>query len=91
MNAMETQTLEQQTKGKHSDFEWFFDGASQNQIKKYNIDEKFRRAVDCTVLTVENRTHDTILTAIDNVVIPTFRIAVKWITGLSGHGQFGEV
>ena len=42
-------------------------------------------------MTVENRMHDAILTAIDNVVIPRVETAVKAITGSTGHGTNGEV
>ena len=36
-------------------------------------------------MTVENRRHDAILTAMDKVVIPRFEMAVRSITGSSGH------
>ena len=35
--------------------------------------------------------HDAILTAIDKVVIPRVEMAVKSITGLSGHGPHRDV
>ena len=40
---------------------------------------------------VENRMHDAFLTAIDNVVIPRVEMAVKSITGSTGHGTNCEV
>ena len=42
-------------------------------------------------MTVKNRMHDAILTAIDNVVIPRAEIAAKSITGSTGHGTNSEV
>ena len=42
-------------------------------------------------MTVESRMHDAILTAIDSVVIPTVDMAVKSITGSTGHGTNSEV
>ena len=35
---------------------------------------------------LKNRMHDAILTAMDNVVIPRVEMAVRSITGSSGHG-----
>ena len=40
-------------------------------------------------MTVENRMHDAILTPMDKVVIPRVEMAVRSITGLSGHGPNG--
>ena len=42
-------------------------------------------------MTVENRMHDAILTAIDKVVIPRVQMAVKSITGSTGLGTNSEV
>ena len=43
--------------------------AGQNQVLEKNFDDKIRRAVDNTVMTVKTRMHDAILTAMDSVVI----------------------
>ena len=43
------------------------------------------------VMTVENCMHDSILTAIKNAVIPRVEMAVKSITGSTGHGMNSEV
>ena len=50
-----------------------------------------RKAVDNAVMTVENRMHDAILTAMDKMVIPRVEMAVRSITGSSGHGLNGIV
>ena len=50
------------------------------------VDDKIRKRVDNAVMTVENCMPDTILTAMDNVVIPRVEMAVGSITGLSGQG-----
>ena len=42
-------------------------------------------------MTVENRMHDATLTAIDNVVITIFEMAVKSTTSLTRHGPNIEV
>ena len=42
-------------------------------------------------MTVENRMHDAILTTMDKVVIPRVEMAVRSITGSSGHGLNGIV
>ena len=51
-----------------------------------NIDDKIRKAVDNAARTVENRVRDAILSAMDNVVIPRGEMAVRTITGSTGHG-----
>ena len=91
MRSTENETFEQQTNGKHNGLERFVDSASQSQVIENDIDDKFRRAVDNAVLTVENRMHDAILTPMDKVVILGVEIAVKSITGSSGHGPNSEV
>ena len=48
-----------------------------NQAEDKKIDDQIMRVARSTVMTVENRMHDAILTAIDNVVIPRFEMAVK--------------
>ena len=74
-----------------NDFERLVDSASQNQVIENNVDGKIRRAVDNAVLTDENRMHDGIATAMDTVVIPRVDMALKSITGSSGHGPNSEV
>ena len=88
---MENETLEQQINLQHNVFERFVDSASQYQVMENNIDGEVRKAVDKAVLTVENRKHDAIVTAMDKVVIPRVEMAVKSITGSSGHGLNSEV
>ena len=87
---MENETLERQTNGHRNDFERFVDSASQNQIIKNNIEDKTSRAVNNAVLTVENCMHNVILTAMDELVIPRVEMAVKSITGSSGHEPNSE-
>ena len=50
-----------------------------------------RRAVDNAVLTVQKRTHDAFLTAMDEVVIPRFEMTMKSVAGSSGHWPNSEV
>ena len=49
------------------------------------------KAVDNAVVIAENCMHDAILTLMDKVVIPRVEMAVKAITGSSGHGPNSEV
>ena len=63
----------------------------QNQVIENRNDDQFTRVVGSAVMNVENRMHDAILTAIDNVVIPRVELAVKSITGSAGHGTSSEV
>ena len=91
VSAMEIAALEQQTNGQNNDFEGFVDSASQNQVIEINFEDKFRRADDKAVLTVENCMDDAILTVMDKVVNSTVEMAMKSITGSSGHGQNSEV
>ena len=86
VGAMENGTLEQQTNGNYNNFEKAVDRASQNQVIENNIDDKIGKAVDNAVMTVENCMHDAIFTAMDKVVIPRVEMAVRSITGSSGHG-----
>ena len=51
-----------------------------------NTDDRIRNAVDSAVFVVENRMHDAILTAMNNVVIPRVEMAVRLITGSSRKG-----
>ena len=88
---MENETLEQQNDGQQTDFETFVDSAGQNQVKKNNIDDKTERALDNASSNVENRMHDAILKAMDKMVIPRVELALRSITGSSGHGPISEV
>ena len=85
VSATENETLEQQTDGLNNDFERFFGSSSQNHARENNIENKIRRAIDNTVLTVESRMHDGVLTAMDRVVITRVETAVRSITGSIGH------
>ena len=87
---MEYATLGLQTNRQHNDFD-IGDSASPKLVIQNIIGDKNGRAVDNSVLTVENRMHDAILTAMDKIVFPGVEIAVKSITGSSGHGQNSEV
>ena len=69
----------------------FIDNSSQYQVMENSIDDRIGRAVVNAVSTVENRRHDAILTVMDKMVFPKFEMAVKSITGLSGHGPNSEV
>ena len=91
MNVSEGEKLEQQTNGRPNDFERVDNSAHQNQVIENNIDDQITRAVSSVVMTVENCMHDAILTAIDNVVYPRVEMAVKSITGSTGHGTNSEV
>ena len=42
-------------------------------------------------MSVENRMHDTVSTAMDSVLIPKVEMAAKSITGSAGHGTSSEV
>ena len=87
----ENENLEQQINGQPNDFERINKSARRNQVKENNIDDQITRAVSSAVMTVENRMHDVFLTAIDNVVIPRVEMAVKLVTGSTGHGTNSEV
>ena len=91
VNAMESETLEQQTNGPHNDFENFDNSLSQSQVIKGHIDDRIRNAVDNAVVAVGNRMHDAILTAMNNADIPRVDMAVRSITGSSGNGTNGVV
>ena len=51
-----------------------------------SVDDKFGKAVCSSVMTVENRIHEAILTAVSNVVIPRVEMAVRSVTESSGRG-----
>ena len=85
MGVAENENLEQQANGHHRDFERIIDNASQNQVIGNNTDDRIRDAVDSAVIAVENRMHDVILTAMNDMVIPRVEMAVRSITGSSGN------
>ena len=91
MGATENGKLEQKTNGLSGDFEKFVDCSSQNQVNENDIDDKIRRAGDGVVLTVENRMHDAILTAMDKVLMPRVATAVRSSSGSIGHGPTSGV
>ena len=91
VNATENETLERHTISQPNDFESFVDSASQNRVIEKNIDDKIRKAVNNAVTSVENRMHDAILAGLDKAVIPGVEMALRSITGSSGHGPNGEV
>ena len=91
MNVLVGEILEQQSNDQPNDFGSVDSSARQNQVIENNIDDQITRAVKGAVMIVENRMHGAILTAIDNVVIPRIEMAVKLITGSTGHGMNSEV
>ena len=60
--------------------------ACQNQVKGKNIDAKTRKTVHNVVNNVEFRMYDAFLTAMGSVVTPRGELAMRSITGSSGHG-----
>ena len=93
-SAIGNETLEPQTNGLSNNFGRIAVGensASQHQDIEKNIDDKISKAVDRAVMTVENCMHDAILTAMDNVVIPRVKMAVRSITESSGRGRSSVV
>ena len=91
MNVPERETLEQETNCQPNSFGRLDNGERQNQVIKNHIDNQITRAVCSAVMTVENCTHDAIVTAIDNVIIARVEMAVKSITGSTGHRINSEV
>ena len=83
--------MEQETNGQSNTLERTNDSARQNQVLENKIDDQISRAVSTAIMTVANRMHDAILTVKDNVVIPRVEMAVKSITGSTGHGTNSEV
>ena len=86
MSVTENENLEQEANGCHRDSERIVDNASQNPVIGNNTVDRIRAAVDCTAIVVENRVHDVILTALKDVVIPQFEMAVRPITRSSRNG-----
>ena len=86
MGETENENLEQQADDRHRYFERIVDNASQNQIIGNNTFDRIRDALDSAVIAVENRMHDAILTALNDVVIPRVEMTVRSISGSSGNG-----
>ena len=80
VNVWDSEILEQQTDGQCNDSERVNNSLCQNQVMENKIGNQITREVSSAVMTVENRLHDAILTAIDNVVIPRVEMAVKSTT-----------
>ena len=91
MNVSKSKNLEQQTIGQPNDLEGVDSSARQIQVIESNIDDEITRAFSSAVMTGENRMHEAILTAIENVVFLRVEMAVKSITGSSGHGTKSQV
>ena len=60
--------------------------ACQSQVEGNIFDAKTRKTVHNAVNNVKNRMNDASFTATDNVVTPRVGLAVRSITGSSGHG-----
>ena len=83
------ETLEPQTNGCYNNLEWIVDGENsecQTRVVENLSDNKVGKTVDTAAMTVENRMHDAILTAMDKVKIPGVEMVVRSITGSSGRG-----
>ena len=83
-SATAIETLELQTNDLPKNFGRITVGensACQDQVLEKNVDNKIRRAGNIAVMTVEKRKNYTILTAMDNIVMPRNDIAVRSITG----------
>ena len=80
-NTLENEASESQASDHHENFDRIVYNASQNQVLESNTDNKIRNAIDSAVIAVENRIHDAISTAMNNVVIPQVEMAVRSIRG----------
>ena len=91
VNVSEKDILEQETSGQAIDLERVNDNVCQIQVVENEIGNQITGAVMSAVMTLENRSHDTIVTATEILVIPRVELAVKLITGSTGHGTNSEV
>ena len=91
MTVSVNENLERQNSGRHRYFEKIVHIESQNQVIGKNTDDRGRDAVDSAVNAVENRMHDAISTALNDVVIARVEMAVRSITGSSGIGPSSKV
>ena len=91
VNVCESENLEQQTNDQPNGCERVDNSACQNQVIANIIDDQFTGAVSSAVMTVENCMQDAILTAIHNLVFSRVEMALKSVTGSTGHGTNSEV
>ena len=74
-SAMGNETLEPQANGRYNNFDKIV--AGENSAWQNKVIENIRKAVNSAVMTVENRMHDAVFTAVNNIVIP--RVEVEWL------------
>ena len=91
VSVLENEASEQHTNGQHNDFEKFFDSASQNQVLESNRNYKKKKSSRQRCLDCRKRMQNTILTAMDKMVIPRVETNMRSITGSSAHGPNSEV
>ena len=91
VNVSENEKLGQKINGQCNDSEIIDNSVGKNQVIKNIFLDQITRAVSSAVMTVENCMHDAILTGLRNMVIPRVELAVKLITGSTGHGTNSEV
>ena len=60
--------------------------AWHSQVVKRNISDRVRNEFEIVVAAVESRVLEAILTVMDSVVMQRVGVAVRSITGSSGHG-----
>ena len=88
-DVAEDETVEPQADGLVNDFGRSTVGensASPNEVTERNSADRIGKEVDSAVTAIKNRVHDAILTAMDDVVIPRVKMAVRSIIGSSGRG-----
>ena len=91
MIVSEIQSLEQQTDDRANNLGNIEDSVRQNQLMENKIDKQILRVVSSAVMIVEKHMQDAILTGIDSLVILRVEMAVKLITGSTGHATNSEV
>ena len=91
MNVSESEKFDRQTNSQPYDFEKIDNSAPENEVIENNNDSQFTKLVGSAAMIVENRMRDAFLTAIDDAVIPRDEMAVKSITGSTGHWTNCEV
>ena len=87
-SVMENDTLEPRTNSRFNNAARIFNGedaAFRNQVSNKNFYNKIKKAVDNAVKTVKSRMNDAISTTMDKMVIPWVKMAVRSITGSTGH------
>ena len=87
-SASENETLESQTNSRPKKigriiFGW--NSACHDQVRENSIGDRIRKVVDNAVMTVANRMHDAMLTAINNVQFPRVEVVVRSITESLGR------